>query len=41
MFTANPGAVIGSAVQVWAAHSPDIDVSLSKPFNQVITKQSG
>jgi len=26
MFTANPSAVIGSAVQVWAAHSPDIAV---------------
>jgi len=39
MFTANSGAVIGSAVQVWAAHSPDIDVSHPKPFDQVITKQ--
>jgi hypothetical protein len=28
MFTANSGAVTGSAVQVWAAHSPDIAVSL-------------
>jgi hypothetical protein len=26
MFTANSGAVIGSIVQVWAAHSPDIAV---------------
>jgi len=26
MFTANPSAVIGSIVQVWAAHSPDIAV---------------
>lgn len=28
MFTANSGAVIGSTVQVWAARSPDIAVSL-------------
>jgi hypothetical protein len=27
MFTANPAAVVGSCIQVWAARSPDITVS--------------